>query len=46
MRGSEIVTPSTDRFNLAAVGAAPVGGGVSGDDYDYYEGNNKLLYIL
>ena len=43
MRGSEIVTPQTERFNLAEGGT---GAGVSGDEYDYYEGNNKLLCIL
>ena len=41
MRGSEIVTPQTERFNLADGGT---GAGVSGDEYDYYEGNNKLLH--
>ena len=42
-RGSEIVTPSTERFNLSAVGAAPaLAGGDSREEYDYYEGNNAL----
>ena len=38
-RGSEIVTPQTERFNLADGGT---GAGVSGDEYDYYEGSNTL----